>query len=113
MAWMQVYQFVKDPPYLNPPADWHNKIIPSGRHFPHYSYEFFTNEPDWEGTGKPTKKVLVWGRASYWIPNQLFNIMLLQPDGTYKPIGTLQGPIVYHSLDARDGDGIVMYLQAV
>ena len=116
MPWMQVYQFLKDTPWLNPPDDWENNTVPSGRHFPFYAYEYFSPEPDWEGTGK-RKMRLVWGRASYWIPNQEFRIMRLRADGSgkYEPIGTLRGPLPYHSMDTKDGDSYpnVMYLEAV
>ncbi len=112
-AWLQEFDFDPDPSRLtNPPVAWEEARIPSGDYFPYYAYEVFVDDYDWFN-GDVVGRRLMWNRASYWIPDQPFGLMLLQEDNTWKQIGIVYGPMVYYAMDSFDGDAIVMRLQAL
>lgn len=116
MPWLTKYQWLdlKDVPLpTNAPEGWENKVVKSGTHWPYYSYESFVPVPGWiQGGGVVKGKRLLWGRAAWYLPAQTFNKEQLQPDGTWKVIGTIDGPHLYVSLDGWDGDAMVLRLVA-
>lgn len=116
MPWITKYMWVKaeDVPLpTNAPPGWENATIESGKHWPYYPYERFVDAPNWnQGGGVVKGKKLIWGRAFWYVPNQLFKIQRLKQDNTWEDIGTLQGPHLYWSLDSTDGDAQIMRLVA-
>lgn len=112
-AWMQVYQWVAEPPDVrNPPPGWESATLRPGAHFPFYAYEVFQPEVDWM-TGEIVSRRLVWKRACFFLPRQPFALMRLMPDNVYRQIGVIHGPSLYLALDAADGDGAVFRLEAL
>ncbi len=114
MPWLNVYQFVDEPPNIQKPPDgWKEKYYKSGAEVPFIAYEVFESEFDWL-TGKPSEeKKLVWKRAYFWLPTQQFEMMQLQTDNTWRHIALIQGPREYLALDAEDGYKHVFKLRAV
>jgi hypothetical protein len=112
-AWMQVYQYVEHPPsLLNPPAGWKEAVLPAGTNVTFYAYETFQDGHDWL-TGEVTGRELYWKRASFFLPAQEFEMLRLQPDNTWTVLQIIKGPLEYISLDAEDGDALVLRLRAV
>lgn len=113
-AWVQEFHEVERPDSLSnpPPKGWEHRTVPAGTLWEYYAYEHFIDKIDWV-TGEVTGRVLVWNRASYFIPAQKFGVMMLQQDNTWACIQVIEGPMVYFAMDSLDGDGIVLRLEAL
>lgn len=112
-AWMQVYQFVAEPPRVQfPPEGWQRKLIPSGQPVTFYAYEVFADEHDWI-TGQLTgEKILVWKRACFFLPDQEFEMQQLGYDNQWFAVQIIRGPMEYFNMDGADGDEKVFRLVA-
>ena len=97
-------------PTFNPPADWENLIIPSGTQPIYYTYEHFGET---HPIGEPAKIVLLWERAWFWLPNQMFCIQTLQRDNSWKNTGTVAGPLSHLYLPTINGEERVLRLMAM
>ena len=109
-TWASIYTRIDKPPLSNPPPNWEQAVIPSGRHLPYYQTEAWSEEYDEDG--KKIGHILWWYRTWYWIPAQTFRMQQLQKDNTWKDAGTFQGPSVYLALNSIDGKPTIMRLIA-
>lgn len=107
-TWVQEFHLVDKPTNLvnRPGPGWETNTVPSGTLWEYYAHEVWMDNVD-------GKRVLVWQRAFYYIPDQTFMVMRLMPDNTWLCVDLLEGPMIYHALNMVDGEEIVLRLQSL